>query len=77
MAIDFNALLTNEQKVALVANNLQQLAAQAYVLELNKKAITESEVSDKEERLASMSADEETLQKAIAVYQAELESLQA
>lgn len=77
MAIDFNALLTNEQKVALVANNLQQLAAQAYVLELNKKAITESEVSDKEERLISMSADEETLQKAIAVYQAELESLQA
>lgn len=76
MTIDFNALLTQEQKVAIVTNNLQQLAAQAYTLELNKKAIEDSNVADKEDRLVGIAADEETLEKAISVYQAELDELQ-
>jgi hypothetical protein len=76
MAIDFNTLLTTEQKVAIVSNNLQQLAAQAYTLELNTKAIKDSDIADKDERLAALAADEETLSKAIAVYQAELGELQ-
>ena len=76
MAIDFNSLLTKEQKAAIVANSLQQLAAQAYMLELNKKALEESNVADKEDRLASITADEETLEKAINVYQSELAELQ-
>lgn len=76
MAIDFNALLTQEQKVAIVSNNLQQLAAQAYTLELNKKAIENSNIADKDDRLVALAADEETLEKAISVYQAELAELQ-
>jgi hypothetical protein len=76
MAIDFNALLTTEQKVAIVSNNLQQFAAQAYTLELNKRAIQDSDISDKEERLATLAVDEDTLQKAITIYQAELAELQ-
>lgn len=76
MAIDFNSLLTKEQKAAIVANSLQQLAAQAYTLELNKKALEESNLADKDNRLASIAADEETLAKAIEVYQSELAELQ-
>lgn len=76
MAIDFNALLSTEQKVAIVSNNIQQLAAQAYTLQLNKKAIQEADIADKEDRLVALAADEETLEKAIAVYEAELADLQ-
>jgi DNA gyrase/topoisomerase IV subunit A len=76
MAIDFNSLLTKEQKAAIVANSLQQLAAQAYTLELNKKAVEESNIADKDDRLVSIAADEETLAKAIEVYQSELAELQ-
>ena len=75
MAIDFNVLLTTEQKVAIVSGNIQQLAAQAYTLDLNKKAIENSEIADKEDRLAAIIADEETLSKALEIYQAELAEL--
>ena len=70
MAIDYSGLLSPEQKQEILAQLIQQRAAEAYQHQLNKR-IAES-ICDTE---AITNADQAlaTLETAIGVYQAEQE----
>jgi len=74
MAIDYDSLLTVEQKKAIVENRLQQFAAEAYQTELNK----EIQVRDNnEEAIANYDATLSLLESAIEVHQEELAKLES
>jgi hypothetical protein len=75
MSVDFNALLTLEQKQAILANNIQQFAAQGYTLKLNREAIEKVNPEDLQDRLAAIDADIKTVESATEVYQAALADL--
>jgi hypothetical protein len=75
MSVDFNALLTLEQKQQILANNIQQFAAQGYTLNLNREAIEKANPEDLQDRLAAIDADIKTVESATEVYQAALEEL--
>jgi hypothetical protein len=75
MSVDFNALLTLEQKQAILANNIQQFAAQGYTLKLNREAIEKANPEDLQDRLAAIDADIKTVESATDVYQAALADL--
>ena len=72
MAIDFNNLLTHEQKRDLLAQRIQQFATEAYQHELNRQIAVsvddEQAVTQSEQALS-------TLEVAITVHQAELDGL--
>jgi hypothetical protein len=68
MAIDYSGLLSPEQKQELLAQRIQQFAAEAYQHQLNKQ-IAES-IGDTES-VANADAALATLETAITVYQAE------
>jgi hypothetical protein len=72
MAIDFNALLTEEQKRNLLEQRLQQFAGEAYQHELNRQIA--EKISDTES-VAQSEAALATLETAITVHQEELNSL--
>ena len=46
MAIDFGSLLTVEQKIDIVQQRIQQFAAEAYQLTLNKESATNLDRQD-------------------------------
>ena len=74
MAINYENLLTQEQKKAIVENRLQQFAADAYQTELNR----ETQVRDNnEEAVISYDATLALLESAIAVHEEELAKLTA
>ena len=75
MSVDFNALLTLEQKQQILANNIQQFAAQGYTLNLNREAIEKANPEDLQDRLDAIDADIKTVESATEVYQAALEEL--
>lgn len=75
MSVDFNALLTLEQKQAILTNNIQQFAAQGYTLALNREAIEKANPEDLQDRLAAIDADIKTVESATEVYQAALADL--
>jgi hypothetical protein len=75
MSVDFNALLTLEQKQQILANNIQQFAAQGYTLSLNREAIEKANPEDLQDRLDAIDADIKTVESATEVYQAALEEL--
>lgn len=75
MSVDYNNLLTVEQKQNILNGNLQQFAAQAYVLELNKKAIIAAASEGSDEKVAVIDSDIKSLTQAISVYQEELATL--
>jgi hypothetical protein len=72
MSIDYTALLTVEQKKAILEQRISQFAAEAYQHSLNKKT------SEGLEDLQGAENSEKSLQileAAITVYKAELDSL--
>ena len=68
MAIDYSGLLSPEQKQALLAQRIEQFAAEAYQHQLNKQ-IAES-IGDTE-AISNADAALATLETAITVYQTE------
>lgn len=72
MAIDFNNLLTVEQKRSLLEQRIQQFASEAYQHELNRQIAVnvedEQAVQQSEQALV-------TLEAAITVHEAELAGL--
>lgn len=72
MAIDFNNLLTAEQKRDLLNQRLSQFASEAYQHELNRQIA--EQISDQPGIDQAQSALN-TLEIAIDVHQAELDSL--
>jgi hypothetical protein len=72
MAIDFNTLLTDEHKRDLLQQRIEQFAAEAYQHELNRQiavSINDAEATSQAESALI------TLETAINVHQAELDSL--
>ena len=72
MAIDFEALLTNEQKANLLQQRIAQFAAEAYQHELNKKTGTSI---GSEEQVESSTNALAVLEQAIQIHQDELSNL--
>jgi hypothetical protein len=72
MAIDFNNLLTAEQKHDLLTQRIQQFATEAYQHELNRQIAVS--VNDEQATLQAESALV-TLETAINVHQVELDGL--
>ena len=73
MAIDYTALLTDEQKKNILNQRISQFAAEAWQHELNKQ--TCEQLND-EAGVASAEQALSTLEAAIGVHQAELSSLE-
>jgi hypothetical protein len=74
MAINYDNLLTQEQKKEIVQGRLQQFAAEAYQTELNR----EIQVRDNnEEAISGYDATLSLLETAIEVHQEELAKLDA
>lgn len=74
MAIDYDNLLTAEQKKAIVENRLQQFATEAYQTELNKE-IQIRQGDDLAVDACNVSLS--LIESAINVHQEELEKLDA
>ena len=72
MALDFNSLLTGEQKHNLLTQRIEQFAAEAYQHELNRQIAAQVNDSDS---VAQCEAALATLETAITVHQEELKSL--
>lgn len=72
MAVDYNKYLTDEQKANILNQRLQQFAAEAFQHEINKKFAEENK--DTESATKSQEAID-TLNKAIAIHEEELSSL--
>jgi hypothetical protein len=73
MTIDFNQVLSTEQKQAILSNSIQQFAAEGYKLELNRQVAEKQE--DNADNLAAIDKDIATIKGAIDIYQKELEAL--
>jgi len=72
MAIDFNALLTDEHKRSLLEQRLQQFASEAYQHELNRQIAEKVFDTD---AITTSEAALVTLETAIEVHQQELNLL--
>jgi hypothetical protein len=72
MAIDFNNLLTHDQKRDLLTQRIQQFATEAYQHELNRQIATS--VNDAQ-AVEQAEAALVTLETAINVHQVELDGL--
>ena len=72
MAIDFESLLSNEQKANLLQQRIAQFAAEAYQHELNKK--TGASIGS-EEQVESSTNALAVLEQAIQIHQDELNNL--
>lgn len=74
MSIDFNSLLTVEEKQTIVVNKIKNYAAEAYQVSLNKEALEKNPEANAEGIVESDKALL-NLEEAINVYKKELESL--
>ena len=74
MSIDFNSLLTVEEKQSIVVNKIKNYAAEAYQVSLNKEALEKNPEANADGIVESEKALL-NLEEAINVYKAELESL--
>ena len=72
MAIDFNSLLTDEQKIQLIQNRIAQFAAEAYQHSLNLET---AKALESEEQVTASEQNITVLEKAIEVHKAELDKL--
>ena len=72
MAIDFNNLLTPDQKRDLLTQRIQQFATEAYQHELNRQI---AETVNDEQALLQAESALATLETAITVHEAELDGL--
>lgn len=76
MSIDFNSLLTVEERTSVVTQRVQQLAVEAYQLSLNEKVLNAQDEPN-EQALKEISNNLSLLQEMISVYNQELASLGA
>ena len=74
MSIDFNSLLTLEERKAVTTQRIQQLSVEAYQLSLNLKVL-ESQPEPNEQALKEINNNLEILSQMINVYTEELNSL--
>lgn len=74
MSINFDELLTNDQKAELIRNRIAQFAAEAYQLTLNRK--TAQTVSE-EANLENIDKSLSLLETAISVHKEELAKLES
>lgn len=74
MSIDFNTLLTTEERKAVVTQRVQQLAVEAYQLTLNLNVLN-AQAEPNEQALAEINNNLDLLEQMITVYKAELDSL--
>ncbi len=74
MSIDFNSLLTVEERKSVVTQRVQQLAVEAYQLSLNLNVLNAQEEPN-EQALTEINNNLNILGQMIAVYKQELDSL--
>jgi hypothetical protein len=74
MSIDFNSLLTVEERTAVVTQRIQQLAVEAYQLSLNLNVINAQEEPN-EKAQTEINSNLNLLEQIISVYKQELETL--
>lgn len=74
MSIDFNSLLTVEERTSVVTQRIQQLAVEAYQLSLNVNVLNAQEEPN-EQALTEISNNLALLEQMISVYKQELDSL--
>ena len=70
MSIDFNSLLTVEERKAVVTQRIQQLAVEAYQLTINKKVL-ESQAEPNEQALLEITNNLNFLEQIISAYSQE------
>jgi len=74
MSIDFNSLLTVEERTSVVTQRIQQLAVEAYQLSLNLNVINAQEEPN-EQAQTEINKNLSLLEQMISVYKQELDSL--
>jgi len=74
MSIDFNSLLTVDERKTVVTQRVQQLAVEAYQLSLNLKVLNTQEEPN-EQALTEINNNLNLLEQMISVYNQELGSL--
>jgi len=74
MSIDFNSLLTLEERKAVVTQRVQQLSVEAYQLTLNLNVLNAQEEPN-EQALTEINNNLSILEQMINVYKEELASL--
>lgn len=72
MTIDYNSLLTLDQKINLIESRIQQFAAEAYQYELSLKTAKELGSEEQVEQILNLIS---SLEIAIRVHQEELKLL--
>jgi hypothetical protein len=74
MSIDFNSLLTVDERKAIVSQRVQQLAVEAYQLTLNLKVVNAQE-EPSEQAITEITNNLTLLEQLIATYSEELTAL--
>lgn len=74
MSIDFNTLLTVEERKSVVTQRVQQLAVEAYQLTINLKVLNAQEEPN-EKALTEINNNLNLLEQMISVYNEELGTL--
>ena len=74
MSIDFNSLLTVEERTSVVTQRIQQLAVEAYQLSLNLNVINAQEEPN-EQAQTEINNNLNLLSQMISVYKQELDTL--
>jgi hypothetical protein len=74
MSIDFNSLLTVEERTSVVTQRIQQLAVEAYQLSLNLNVINAQEEPN-EQAQTEINNNLGLIEQMISVYKQELDSL--
>lgn len=74
MPIDFNSLLTVDERTSVVTQRIQQLAVEAYQLSLNLNVINAQEEPN-EKAQTEIGNNLSLLEQMISVYKQELDSL--
>ena len=74
MSIDFNSLLTVDERKAVVTQRVQQLAVEAYQLTLNLKVVNAQE-EPSEQAITEITNNLNLLEQLIATYSEELTAL--
>jgi hypothetical protein len=74
MSIDFNSLLTVEERKAVVTQRIQQLAVEAYQLSLNLNVVN-IQPEPNEQAQTEINNNLNLLEQMISVYKQELDSL--
>lgn len=74
MSIDFNTLLTVDERKSVVTQRVQQLAVEAYQLSLNLKVVNAQEEPN-EKALSEINTNLGLLEEMISVYNEELVAL--